>query len=102
MKAQEDSSWNKVFLLMVCSFVAPALAVENDRFAIEIDGVRPVLWKEAERLYPDFVGCMAGSERSRLTPQLCEQIHSRRNHMFGDALKQAVLMNSTAPATERF
>ena len=102
MKARNFLGWRTAFLLMACSSIASVLAVENDRFAIEIGGVKPVLWKEAERLYPDFVRCIAGSDHGRLTPQLCEQIHSQRNHMFGDALKQAVLLNATAPATERF
>jgi biopolymer transport protein ExbD len=87
---------------MACSSIASVFAVENDRFSIEIGGVKPVLWKDEERLYPDFVRCIAGSDHGRLTPQVCEQIHSQRNHMFGDALKQAVQLNVTASATERF
>jgi hypothetical protein len=70
--------------------VTPAFAVDNDQLAAEIDGAKPVPWKDYETRYHDFVGCIAGIEPVRLTHTVCAQLEQRRSRMLFDALKQAV------------
>jgi hypothetical protein len=84
------------------SIATPVFAVYNDQFAAEIDGANPVLWKDYETLYHDFVGCIAGIEPARLTQSLCAQLNERRSRMLWDALKQAVRLNVASPQRPKF
>ena len=91
-----EHQYNVLRLLM------PAFAVDNARFALEIEGAKPVLWKEYEPVARDFVGCVAGVDPGRLTHATCAQLDSRRSLMFWDALKQAVLLNRASRETQIF
>lgn len=80
----------------------PVFATDNDQFAAEFEGAKPVLWKDYEALYHDFVGCIAGIEPTRLTHSFCAQLDERRGRMLFDALKQAVRLNVTSPQKQKF
>jgi hypothetical protein len=89
-------------LITLASIVTPVFAVDNDQFTAELDGAKPVLWKDYETLYHDFVGCIAGIEPDRLTHPVCAQLAQRRSRMLWDALKQAVRLNLATPQQPRF
>jgi hypothetical protein len=89
-------------LITLTSIAAPVFAVDNDQFAAELAGTKPVLWKDYEPLYHDFIGCIAGVEPARLTQSVCERIDKSRARMFWDALKQAVLLNAASREGPKF
>jgi hypothetical protein len=89
-------------VIVLALLVTPLFAVDNDQFAAEFEGARPVLWKDYEALYHDFVGCIAGIEPTRLTHSFCAQLDERRGHMLFDALKQAVRSNGASPQKQKF
>jgi hypothetical protein len=89
-------------LIALASIAMPALAVGNDPFAAEIEGAKPVLWREYEPLNRDSAGCIAGIEPRRLTRTVCAQLNERRSRMLWDALKQAVWLNIVSPQEQRF
>jgi hypothetical protein len=80
-------------LIALATIAGPVFAMDNEQFAEGLDGVKPVLWKDYEPVYRDFVGCIAGIEPTRLTHSVCAHLHERRNRMLWDALKQAALLN---------
>jgi hypothetical protein len=77
----------------LATIAGPVFAIDNHQFAAELDGAKPVLWKDYEPLYHDFVGCIAGIEPARLTHAVCAHTDERRSRMFWNALKQAALLN---------
>jgi hypothetical protein len=89
-------------VIVLALLVTPAFAADKDQFAAEIDDAKPVLWREYEPLYHDFVGCIAGIEPARLTHSFCAQLDERRGRMLFDALKQAVRLNVTSPQKQKF
>jgi hypothetical protein len=91
-----------VALITLATICAPAFAVDNDQFAAEIDGAKPVLWKDYELLDHDFVGCIAGIEPARLTHAACAHLDERRGRMLWDALKQATLLNVASSHKPKF
>jgi hypothetical protein len=88
-------------LITLTSVAMPALALDNDQFAMKIEGAKPVLWREYEPLSRDFVGCIVGIDPGRLTHSICVQLNNRRSLMFWDALKQAVLLNGASRETPK-
>ena len=80
----------------------PVLAVDNDQFAVELNGAKPVLWKDYAPVSRDFVGCIAGREPRRLTQEVCTQLNERRARMLWDALKQAVWLNIASAQKQSF
>jgi hypothetical protein len=89
-------------VIVLALLVTPVFAVDNDQFAAEFEGARPVLWKDYEALYHDFVGCIAGIEPTRLTHSHCAQLNERRGRMLFDALKQAARLNGASPQKQKF
>lgn len=89
-------------LIALASIATPVFAVDKDQFAAEIEGAKPVLWKDYLPLYHDFVGCIAGIEPGRLSHPVCAQLDERRGRMLFDALKQAVRVNVSSPQKQKF
>ena len=89
-------------LIALASIAMPALALDNDPFAVEIEGAKPVLWSEYEPLNHDVVGCIAGNEPRRLTHSVCAQLNERRSRMLWDALRQAVWLNIASTRKQKF
>lgn len=94
------------FLVMLVAHPTLAFAVDNERFAAELDGAKPMVWRDYEVLNSNFGKCVAGAiagvESKSLTQRECEQIAKRRIHTLGDALKQAVLINDASPEGPQF
>lgn len=89
-------------LLTLASIAVPAFAVDNGEFAVELQGAKPVVWKEYEPLNQDFIRCIAGRDPGRLTKSVCSQVAERRSHILFDALKQAVWLNIVSPGGQQF
>lgn len=89
-------------LIALGPIAMPVFAVDNDPFAAEIEGAKPVLWKEYEPLSHDFVSCIAGLEPRRLTHPVCAQLNERRSRILWDALKQAVWLNIASTQKQKF
>lgn len=89
-------------LIFFALIFVPAFAADDDPFATEIEGAKPVLWRDYEPLNHDFVACIAGTEPARLTKKMCAQLNERRSRMLWDALKQAVWLNFALPQKLRF
>lgn len=89
-------------LTLIALIDSRAIALDNGQFAVDVEGAKPVLWKEYEPVARDFVGCIAGVDPGRLTHSTCVQLNNRRSLMFWDALKQAVLLNRASREPPRF
>jgi hypothetical protein len=89
-------------LILLASIPAPGIAVDNEEFTIEIQGAKPVLWKDYEPLYHDFVDCIAGIQPAKLTHSICTELNERRGRMLWDALKQAALLNTASRQKQKF
>jgi hypothetical protein len=94
------------FFVMLVACPTLAFAVGNERFAAEVDGAKPMLWRDYEVLNSAFVKCIAdgiaGVESKTVNQAACEQVANRRIHAMGDALKQAVLINDASPEGPQF
>ena len=103
-----SNRWTQITVLFVMLGVhpAPAVAIENARFAAVTDSSPPMLWRDYAILDAGFTRCVAhgleGTSSVGTTQAECNQIGKRRTQVMGVAMKQALLINDSLQEGPQF
>lgn len=86
-----------VLLAAAISATAQQKQLPNERFALQIGDIQPILWKDYEPIQKNVYACL---DNKKLETPLCKKVQERLNYALYDSLSQALVFNTLAKPGE--
>ncbi len=86
-----------VLLVASTAVAQPKQQLPNERFALQMGDIQPILWKDYEPMQQNIYACV---DDKKLDTPLCKKVQDRMSDALHDALSQALVFNAMAEAGE--